>query len=269
MNRRKICITFLMLGTLLCTSLTGCADTSTPTVTTNTEIGVSDYTEIKWASLPNSMQDECTIDGNKIVLIGYLSSCLSNDGSSCYLYNTHVDLTFKEFSTLDPSSGVKMTSLSLKNKDIDGLQFVKVYGSIIKSKDTDVFGNKRNWHILVDKIEPIDSDSLNVSEYERFAESDEYEALSNAVNYAGSVLYNSSKDGLTNDYEIAKAINGIEENYPEVYKESMDSLNGMLKIVEKVEKDDYSLGDSTEDYNNLVSYYSNFIEVLNQLGLLE
>ena len=259
----------LIASLIVLTMTTGCNQESNKVEESTTTIGVSDYTSLKWSELPISMQEEYTSDKTKIELIGYLSSSISYDKSTAYLYNTHVDLSFKEFSGLDTASGVKMVSLSLKDNSIDGLQFVKVYGSVIKSKDTDVFGNSRSWRIVVDSIESVSVDSLTVAEYEKFAESDEYEALSNAVNYAGSVLYNSSKDGLTNDYEIVSAINGIAKNYPKVYEESEEFLNGMSKIVQKVESDEYTIGDSTEDYNNLVDYYSKFVEVLNKIGLLE
>jgi hypothetical protein len=296
---RKAILSIFAAGLLL----TGCSNDVSDSSTTETSItdtasvgesSIVEYTRVYWTDLPTSMSESFDLSEKNVEIIGYLSSSISNDKSTAYMFNTHVDLTGKDFYSLDESAGIKMVSLDLQNivnydnkteyddKNLtaveisDGLQFVKVKGKIIKNESTDVFANKREWYLKVDSIEITEDIGSVVKEYEEFANSNEFEALSNSLNYAGDILYNLANDEDytldsdtdTNEYDIVETVKGIAENYPEIYSETEEDLKELERLVLNVEDKNDTVGTSGNDYDTLYDAYTSFVLNINQLGML-
>ncbi len=222
----KKTLTYLMLCVMLC-GMTGCSantttDTSSVVEESTTSTVNKTYESAKFADMPESISESYTGDLKNIQIMGYLSSSVSKDGSTGYLWNTGYGTTPNE-SAVGVCVVLDMTDAE-KIDDIIGDQFVTVAGTIVQEDYYDVFNNKSAWHLDVDTISICDTLPEKVQQYEDYMESFEWEAFAQTIDFVGNAIYMWQEDeNLVEldlellECDIEEAQSKTKELYPEIY----------------------------------------------------
>lgn len=230
MKKILICLTFCFM---LC-GVAGCSagtttDTSSVAEESTTSAMNKTYESAKFADMPASISESYTSDLKNIQIMGYLSSSVSKDGSTGYLWNTGYGTTPNE-SAVGTCVVLDMTDAE-KVDEIVGDQFVVVAGTVIQEDYYDVFNNKSAWHLDVDTISICDTLPEKVQQYEDYMESFEWEAFAQTIDFVGNAIYMWQEDESLVELDlellecdIEEAQSKTKELYPEIY----DSINVYL-----------------------------------------
>lgn len=259
---------------ILCAMLTGTVGCSN-SITTTVESSVVDgglenviidkeYQVLSFSMLPDSVTATYGGEYTDVEITGYLSSFMSNDGSTGYLwdngYGTTPDVTdYGKCVVLD------LSQISSENA-VTGDQFVTITGSIVPETHYDMFNFKSEWHLKVDTIIVAKNLPDNVQEYLDFMESDEWEAYAELIDYVVNAVYSWHSDEtviipeleiLECDYSTALAETNTK--YPQIsskINKHLESFGEFYTIVKTAMNDEKRPEGVDSLYENVVNTYT-------------
>lgn len=264
----------------------GCAQSATVPITTETVDNADEaravdyeYSECVFADIPDNIADAVENDGEHVVITGYLSSNVSNDLSVGYLWNNG-------YGTVPTEDNIgKCAVLNLENvdkfqdgSDLQGDNFVTVYGTLVNETWVDVFNVTSKWNIAVDSIEVTEDVPSNVQEYEDYMNSFEWEALAEVIDFTASALYSWQESEATVELDLdsidcdtTEMQKNTKSSYPELYSTTsgysdifIDLYNTVVACMNKKERPDdvdnlmTELQENYEGFSDALVYYGFF-----------
>lgn len=216
-------------------------------------VNMSDYEEILFKDLPDSVDEQISTSG-KVCITGYLTDEISYDKSTGYLSNSG------HGSMLTEVVYGKCIVLDLNSVNVDGGQYVTVFGDLITEDYYDIYNIKSSWYVKVNAIQPVNKIPDGVKQYDDFVESYEFEALANVINFIGNCAYSwhSETDVTVErvecDYD--SLLQGTMNNYNLVYT----TIGEQIRTLGDTYKEVLNYFDNEEVPENAEEFYNSFIE---------
>ena len=251
----------VIVATAIALSLVGCSKSGNSTDSSSSKVVKTEkesYTVLSWEDIPKYLGDSISIkDGKEVEIVGYLTSTISSDKSSGYIWNMEYNsvptyTTSEDMQAAIDAGTVQKDTLNSKcipislegidnyanytkvNKDAlsevtlaDGAQYVTVKGVMHTSNRVDAHTVKNDWYLDVDSISVLTEDEYpeSLTNYTEYMDSSEWKAYQSCINYIGECCYAWASDSSITEpdveessYKYDEILDAWKKNHPDIYK---------------------------------------------------